>query len=436
MKSFIDELPVDSESRFSSKILVSPVVLVGPDETSFVLAADKPIPPIDGDYSIDRPYACMMIPDSESDDILAETHTRGELFERVERAKREWESTIDALPDLVGLVDELGRIIRANRVVETWGLTQVERVRGRGLHDLLHPDCQDPLCYLAAFEQQVIEQVLRGDSIEHEAYDRTLNRYLHLSARPEPARRQTAVVVIRDVTELKRIEKERERLIEELAAYAHTVAHDLNNPIGLLISYTELLEQGLSATAEDEIRDILQRILQTGHKLHSIVTELLLLAEVRDHDIDMQPIDMSTMVADVLERLKNLLHKYSAEISVPTEWPAVLGHAPWIEEVWANYLNNALKYGGRPAHIEIGSDRLPDGYVRFWVRDNGDGVPLERQSQMFAPFTRLNQRHATGHGLGLSIVRRIVEKLGGQVGVESDGLPGHGSVFFFTLMAG
>lgn len=114
----------------------------------------------------------------------------------------------------------------------------------------------------------------------------------------------------------------------------------------------------------------------------------------------------------------------------------MLGYAPWIEEVWANYLSNALKYAGRPARIELGSDILPDGCVRFWVRDNGDGIPPETQAQMFAPFTHLNQARATGHGLGLSIVRRIIEKLGGQVGVQSDGLPSHGSVFFFTLTTG
>ncbi len=74
-----------------------------------------------------------------------------------------------------------------------------------------------------------------------------------------------------------------------------------------------------------------------------------------------------------------------------------------------------------------------DGMVRFWVRDNGPGLTPEDQTRLFVPFTRLDQIRVEGHGLGLSIVRRIVEKLGGQVGVESEGLPGRGSVFSFTL---
>jgi len=120
---------------------------------------------------------------------------------------------------------------------------------------------------------------------------------------------------------------------------------------------------------------------------------------------------------------------------VPPEkvWPIALGHAPWIEEVWVNYLSNAIKYGGWPPRVELGAMEQGDGIVRFWVRDNGSGLTLEEQTRLFTPLTRLDRVRAKGHGLGLSIVRRIVERLGGQTGVESE--VGQGSVFFFTLPA-
>ncbi len=105
-----------------------------------------------------------------------------------------------------------------------------------------------------------------------------------------------------------------------------------------------------------------------------------------------------------------------------------------MEEVWFNYISNAIKYGGQPPRVELGADFPPDapGMVRFWVRDNGPGLTPEEQSRLFTPFTQV--RHTgRGHGLGLSIVKRIVEKLGGQVSVESQ--PGQGSTFFFTLPA-
>jgi signal transduction histidine kinase len=107
-----------------------------------------------------------------------------------------------------------------------------------------------------------------------------------------------------------------------------------------------------------------------------------------------------------------------------------LGYGPWVEEVWANYVSNAIKYGGTPPRVEVGATSLPDGMVRFWVRDNGPGIAPENQARLFAEFERL-QTKAEGHGLGLSIVKRIVQRLGGQVGVESQA--GQGSTFSFTL---
>ena len=94
-------------------------------------------------------------------------------------------------------------------------------------------------------------------------------------------------------------------------------------------------------------------------------------------------------------------------------------------------MSNALKYGGQPPRVELGATEQEDGTVRFWVRDNGHGLTPEEQARLFTPFTRLDQVSAKGHGLGLSIVRRIVEKMGGQVGVESQ--VGQGSTFVFTL---
>ncbi|MEW5960997.1 MAG: ATP-binding protein, partial [Chloroflexota bacterium] len=110
-----------------------------------------------------------------------------------------------------------------------------------------------------------------------------------------------------------------------------------------------------------------------------------------------------------------------------------MGYAPWVEAVWTNYISNAIKYGGRPPHVELGAEVQPGGMVEFWIKDNGDGLSAEEQRRVFAPFTRLSQVSTEGHGLGLSIVQRIVEKLGGQVGVKSEGKPGQGCTFSFFL---
>jgi signal transduction histidine kinase len=141
---------------------------------------------------------------------------------------------------------------------------------------------------------------------------------------------------------------------------------------------------------------------------------------------------MSSIVTGVLERLGTEIASSLAEVVLPQQWPVAVGYEPWIEEVWANYVSNAIKYGGNPPRIELGAT-LPttgEGQVRFWVRDNGPGLDEEQQAVLFVEFTKLRQL-GEGHGLGLSIVKRIVERLGGQVGVDS--AVGQGSEFYFTL---
>ncbi|OQY18797.1 MAG: hypothetical protein B6I35_12515 [Anaerolineaceae bacterium 4572_32.2] len=220
---------------------------------------------------------------------------------------------------------------------------------------------------------------------------------------------------------------------EELDAFAHTVAHDLKGPLGAMRGFVQVLEDGYATLSGDDMRDYLHMIAEGGNKMSDIIDELLLLSSVRKvEDIEVCPLDMGSIVDKVRRRLTCMIEEYQAEIVLPESWPLALGYEPWIEEAWVNYLSNAIKYSGRPPRIELGAASPPQaGMVRFWVRDNGPGLTPDEQMRMFTPFTRLDHVRAKGHGLGLSIVRRIVEKLGGQVGVESQ--EGQGSTFTFTL---
>jgi len=144
-------------------------------------------------------------------------------------------------------------------------------------------------------------------------------------------------------------------------------------------------------------------------------------------------VNMARVVATIRRRLGYIIKKNQARLTLPKTWPEVIGYGPWIEEVWANYISNAIKHGGRPPRVELGASPQPDGMLRFWTRDNGPGLPQKVRDRLFTPFSQIDHVHNPGHGLGLSIVYQIVDKLGGQVGVESE--LGQGSLFFFTLPA-
>ena len=244
--------------------------------------------------------------------------------------------------------------------------------------------------------------------------------------------------IFRDITEMVQAEEalhqyaaELEARNEELNAYTHTVAHDLKGPLGHMVGFAQLLEDSYATLSDEDQRDSLHVIAQSGRKMCNIIDELLLLSALRGVETEMVPLDMASIMDEARQRLAYMIEEYQAQILLPDAWPIALGYGPWIEEVWANYLSNALKYGGQPPRVELGATGQADGMVRFWIRDNGPGLTPEEQARLFTPFTRLEQVQVKGHGLGLSIVRRIVERLDGQVGVESQ--VGHGSVFAFTL---
>lgn len=221
---------------------------------------------------------------------------------------------------------------------------------------------------------------------------------------------------------------------QELNAFAHTVAHDLKNPLGNMAGYADLLYDDFEEMSPADVKDRLERIRRAAQQASRIIDELLLLAEVRERDIQTGVVDMQTTVKKARARLENMLEACDAELYIPDEMPPALGYAPWVEEMWTNYISNSIKYGGQPPRIDIGATPDATGYVRFWVRDNGPGISTADQAQLFREFTRLAATsQQEGTGLGLSIVQRIARRLGGQVGVESQ--PGQGSLFYFTLPA-
>lgn len=243
-----------------------------------------------------------------------------------------------------------------------------------------------------------------------------------------------AIENARMVTALSQRALELQERNQELDAFAHTVAHDLKTPLIVIVGYADVLANFTRDPAlTEEARQNLLAIIRAGHKMDNIIEELLLFAGVRQLDVQPETLKMGEIVAEAQLRLAVQIEEAGAKIAVPAEWPAALGYGPWIEEVWVNFLSNAIKYGGKPPQIELGATPQENATIQFWIKDNGDGLTPEEQARLFVPFTRLSQIRVQGHGLGLSIVRRIIEKLNGQVGVT--GGPGLGSTFYFCLPA-
>lgn len=219
---------------------------------------------------------------------------------------------------------------------------------------------------------------------------------------------------------------------ESLDAYARTVAHDLKNPLNLILNFAKFIEQEdvLTGTSKED----LGRIIDSAEQMNHIIQDLLLLAQLRKEDVNSVRVNMEAVVHMSLDRLHLELTKNEVDLEMPSDWPEVIGIASWVQAVWVNYISNAIKYGGESRKVKLSWTDSPDrpGFIRFHVEDNGPGIADEQHDTIFDEFTRVGGERSEGHGIGLSIVRRIIRRLGGDVSVKNVE-PGPGSCFSFDL---
>ncbi len=346
---------------------------------------------------------------------------------------------IDNLSDGIMVIDMANRIIEANPAFS--------RITGLNVKELLGHSLQDlPRKFLPEyFNNPAVTDYVGEICLDNT----TLPRYYEVKINPVNDRQKQSgkIITLIDITvhrnsqknieeinhQLIREIEEKEKLIMDLDAYARSVAHDLKSPISGIIGLTELIKRDYNNTNKEEAFELLDLMQSQGNKMCRIVDELLLLSRIRKEDFSPQEFNMGNIIKDVRIRLNHLIEQNRTEIELPDQWPSVKGHAQWVEEIWANLISNAIKYGGNPPRVVLGFERENETSYRFFVKDNGNGLPAESLELIFHDFERLGRKNIEGHGLGLSIVSRIIEKLGGKVKAQSSNIAGEGCTFSFTL---
>jgi DNA-binding response OmpR family regulator len=278
---------------------------------------------------------------------------------------------------------------------------------------------------LKGFEAGAVDYITKP--LQYEEVSARVNVHLTLKNLQKVLQQQNAAI------EQKNLELQRQTM--ELDAFAQFVARDLKKPLVRQSGFTNVLHKELAVLPNPEPLKFLQEIEHSRHQMTSVVDDMLLLVNARTNEVVMEAPDMVTIIAEIRHRLSAMIDKYQAKIVVPATWPIVWGYSPWVQKVWETYIINGLKYGGSPPHLELGATPEGNEHIRFWVRDNGLGFTAKQQSHMFVPLIAIDQTDTLqeGYGLKLSIVRLLIEKCGGQVGVETQ--VGRGSTFYFTLPA-
>ena len=246
-------------------------------------------------------------------------------------------------------------------------------------------------------------------------------------------------VVWRDIADRKQVEREREKLITglesqnaELERFAYTVSHDLKSPLITIKGYAGLLQQDLAANDAEQVNDDLLRICGAADKMYELLQEVLELSRIGRRVSPPEDVPLGDLAAEAVNLVGGRLADKDVRLTIGPDLPVLYGDRTRLREVLQNLIENAVKYMGNQPQpcIEIGSRRDGDEVVCF-VRDNGIGIDRAYHEKVFGLFEQLDPR-VEGTGIGLALVKRIVEIHGGRIWVESEG-EGHGSTFCFTI---
>jgi len=245
--------------------------------------------------------------------------------------------------------------------------------------------------------------------------------------------------IAQDITERKQIEEEREKLIIELGAknaelerFTYTVSHDLKSPLVTIQGYLGLLKQNLASGKLERIHSDMERISNAAKKMEHLLKDLLELSRIGRLMYPSKKVPFEEVVREALEIVHGQLEVLGVTVHTQSNLPVVYGDRQRLIEVLQNLLDNAAKYMGNQKDplIEIGHVGEEGGKPIFFVKDNGIGIAPEYYERIFGLFNKLDAT-TEGTGIGLALVKRIVEIHGGRVWVESE--VGNSSAFYFTL---
>jgi signal transduction histidine kinase len=225
-----------------------------------------------------------------------------------------------------------------------------------------------------------------------------------------------------------------QQTVSDLEAFSYSVSHDLRAPLRAMQGYAFILKEDYKESLDESGMDYLQRIVTAANRLDQLVQDLLTYSKTARDQFVFEAVDLQSLVADIVRQYP-LFQAPSAQVRISGKLAPVRGHEASLAQCVSNLLANAVKFqkpGSVPC-VEIWSEN-GNGRVKVLFKDNGIGIPPEQQQRIFQIFERGSHHQAyEGTGIGLAIVKKAVERMGGVVGVESQ--PQVGSTFWFELPA-
>lgn len=295
-------------------------------------------------------------------------------------------------------------------------------------------------------EIEILDKLKRGERINHFQTVRVAKdgREIQLSITISPIHDESGKIigaskVARDITEQKRMEARLKQTNRELEDIAHIASHDLKEPLRGLIMKASFLLEDYGDKLDEDGREELKSLVDLAHRSYHLINDLLNISRAFKRQPAVDDVDPNAILADIERMLDERLRERNARIVLPEPLPRFRGDRQSFTEVFRNLITNAIVYNDKPEPlVEVGflKETLDGPNVEenvFYVKDNGIGIDKKLHDEIFRMFKRLvisKKYNESGTGVGLTLVKKIVERCGGRMWLESE--PGKGSTFFFT----
>jgi PAS domain S-box-containing protein len=386
---------------------------------------------------------------------------RLEIAERQKTARELAEKArlLDLSSDAILVRDHAGRILYWNHGAEELYGWSREEALGKVSHVLLQTEFSTPIA-------QITTELHRDNhwtgELVHTKRDGQRITVLVRKTQDRDAQGNPAAVLqnITDITERKKMEDElreartraadhaKELEVEvvrrtaelaatnrQLEAFVYSIAHDLRAPLRSMQGFSELLVEEAGAALSTTGQDYANRINKSAQFMDALMSDLLAFSRISQHQVKLTAVALKPVLDSVLWRLQKEIQEKHAGVESGGPWPVVQAHEPTLAQVLFNLVNNALKFAvpGVAPQVRLRWEERGE-FVRVWVEDDGIGIAPDHQEQIFKVFTRLQGEKYPGTGIGLAIVQKGAERMGGRVGVES--ASGQGSRFWIELRQG
>lgn len=368
--------------------------------------------------------------------ITRDITDRKKTEEALRQSEERYRAVVEQAAEGIFLVDpDTKRFLEANAEYQKMLGYTSEELLGMTLYDVVAHDRED-VDY--SFQRSLEERSFVIGERRHRRKDNSLIYIMASSSLVFYGGRQVVCYVVHDITERKRFEDELEARAEELQKsnaelerFAYIASHDLQEPLRMVSSYTQLLARRYRGKLDQDADEFIEYAVDGATRMQTLINDLLTYSRVGTQGGELAPTDLSKVFAAARNNLQIAVEESGATVT-SDDLPTVLGDFTQLVQLFQNLIGNAIKFRGEePPEIRVGVERRG----RDWelrVQDNGIGIEPRYAERVFVIFQRLHTREDyPGTGIGLAVSKRIVERHGGRMWIESE--PGEGSTFFFTL---